>query len=157
DVVVGDLLALLNRLDRERRGADRLEVRRGRAVHLLAGGELDLAPGLHPGLVRPDRADGRPCVALDHALMMRTARCATLRELSSPTLATGTPGGIWTTLRIASSPPAALSDEESGTPITGRSVCAAATPGSAALSPAPAMIAFRPRWRAVRQYSATRS
>ena len=29
--------------------------------------------------------------------------------------------------------------------MTGRSVCAAATPGSAADSPAPAMITFRPR------------
>ena len=67
--------------------------------------------------------------------MMRTARCAALRGLSRPTAATGTPGGIWTTLSSESSPPAALSDDVSGTPITGRSVWAAATPGSAALRP----------------------
>src|SRR5206468_11510657 len=135
----------------------RLEVLGRGAVHLLAGGDLHPAPGLHPGRVGPDGPDHRACVALDHALMMRTARCAALRELSNPTAATGTPGGIWTTLSSASSPPAALSCELSGTPITGRFVCAAATPGIAALSPAPAMITFRPRCWAVRQYSATRS
>jgi hypothetical protein len=36
-------------------------------------------------------------------------------------------------------------------------VWAAATPGSAALRPAPAMITFSPRERASRQYSATRT
>jgi hypothetical protein len=36
-------------------------------------------------------------------------------------------------------------DEVSGTPITGRAVWAATTPGSAADSPAPAMITRRPR------------
>ena len=46
---------------------------------------------------------------------------------------------------------AALSRLDSGTPITGRSVCAAATPGSAADRPAPAMITRRPRMRALRQ------
>ena len=43
----------------------------------------------------------------------------------------------------------------SGTPITGRSVCAATTPGSAAARPAPAMITFSPRMRAFFAYSAT--
>ncbi len=46
-------------------------------------------------------------------------------------------------------------DERSGTPITGRSVCAATTPGSAAASPAPQMSTRMPRSRAVRAYSAT--
>ena len=41
DVVVGDLLALLHGLDRERRAADRLELARSRAIHRLAGGDLD--------------------------------------------------------------------------------------------------------------------
>jgi hypothetical protein len=44
-----------------------------------------------------------------------------------------------------------------GTPITGRSVWAAATPGSAADIPAPAMITFIPRMRALWQYSRTNS
>ena len=43
----------------------------------------------------------------------------------------------------------------SGTPITGRSVCAATTPGSAAARPAPAMITRSPRMRAFFAYSAT--
>ena len=42
-----------------------------------------------------------------------------------------------------------------GTPITGRSLWAAATPGSAADMPAPAMITFSPRMRALVQYSRT--
>ena len=50
--------------------------------------------------------------------------------------------------RIESRPPIADSRLDSGTPITGRSVCAAATPGSAADSPAPAMITRSPRMRA---------
>ena len=40
---------------------------------------------------------------------------------------------------------------DSGTPMTGRSLCAAATPGSAADSPAPAMITRSPRIRAFLQ------
>ena len=42
-----------------------------------------------------------------------------------PTHATGTPGGIWAIDSSASSPPATEVDDVSGTPITGRSVCAA--------------------------------
>ncbi len=53
-IVVGDLLALLGCLDGEGGGADRLQLSLGGAVHLLAGGDLDLAPGLHLGLVRPN-------------------------------------------------------------------------------------------------------
>jgi hypothetical protein len=68
--------------------------------------------------------------------------------LSTPTQATGTPGGIWAIASSASSPPATEVPLVSGTPITGRSVCAATTPGSAAASPAPAMITFSPRMRA---------
>ena len=55
----------------------------------------------------------------------------------------------------ASRPPATDVFEVSGTPITGRSVCAATTPGSAAASPAPAMITRSPRMRAFLAYSAT--
>src|SRR6185436_15284292 len=74
-----------------------------------------------------------------------------------PTHATGTPGGIWTMESKASSPSSTLSEERSGTPITGRSVCAASTPGRAAARPAPAMSTCSPRPLAVRPYSATAS
>ena len=68
---------------------------------------------------------------------MRAASTAAFFALSTPTHATGTPGGICTIESSASSPSSTLIDERSGTPITGRSVCAATTPGSAAASPAP--------------------
>src|SRR3954451_9060678 len=63
---------------------------------------------------------------------MRAARWPAFFALSKPTQPTGTPGGIWVMERMASMPPAALRRLESGTPMTGRSVWAAATPGSAA-------------------------
>ena len=88
---------------------------------------------------------------------IRAASAAAFFALSTPTQATGTPGGICTIERSASSPSRTLLDERSGTPMTGRSVCAAATPGSAAASPAPAMITRTPLSRAPRQYSATAS
>src|SRR5205807_5417837 len=53
-VVIGYLFALVDGLDRERRGTDRVELLSARPGHLLAGGDLDAAPGLHPRLVRPD-------------------------------------------------------------------------------------------------------
>ena len=65
-VVIGDPLALLDRLDGEGGRADALEVGRRGAVHLLAGGHLDLAPGLHAGLVGPHGAQLWTCVAVDH-------------------------------------------------------------------------------------------
>src|SRR5918994_3239803 len=80
---------------------------------------------------------------------------AALRAPSSDTHATGTPGGICTIARMASSPPSALFEDVSGTPITGRSVYAAAVPGRAAAIPAPAMITRTPRRAAVEAYSAT--
>ena len=79
---------------------------------------------------------------------MRAARTAAFLGLSTPTVATGTPGGICAIASSASRPPATEVFEVSGTPITGRSVCAATTPGSAAASPAPAMITRSPRMRA---------
>jgi hypothetical protein len=63
------------------------------------------------------------------------------------------PGGICTAESSASRPPRLL--PRIGTPITGRSVWAAATPGRAADIPAPAMITFSPRMRAFWQYSRT--
>ena len=44
-----------------------------------------------------------------------------------------------------------------GTPMTGRSVYEATTPGSAAALPAPAMMTLRPRASAVSAYSRTAS
>ncbi len=76
-------------------------------------------------------------------LRMRAASTAALRALSTPTQATGTPGGICEIESSASSPPATDVDDVSGTPITGRSLCAATTPGSAAERPAPAMITLQ--------------
>ena len=67
DVVVGDLLALGDRLDARARGADRLELRLAGPVHLLAGGDLDPPPVLDARRVRPQRADLRSRVAVDHA------------------------------------------------------------------------------------------
>jgi hypothetical protein len=69
DVVVGDTLALAYRVDREGSAADRVELLRGRSVRqLLAGRHLDLAPGLHARLVRPQAADLLARVAVDHPL-----------------------------------------------------------------------------------------
>src|SRR2546426_256272 len=65
-----------------------------------------------------------------------TARMAAFSPRSRPTAATGTPGGICETLRTASKFNLPLT----GTPITGFVVCAAMVPGSAAESPAIAMI-----------------
>ena len=68
DVVVGDRLALGDRLDREGRGADRLEVLGRRPVlERLGGGDLDVAPRGHARLVGPDGAELGTGVAGDHA------------------------------------------------------------------------------------------
>ncbi len=76
---------------------------------------------------------------------MRAASTAAFFALSTPTVATGTPGGIWTIESSASRPSSTDIDERSGTPITGSSVCAATTPGSAAARPAPQISTFKPR------------
>src|SRR5450759_3556642 len=162
-VVVGHPLALFDLLHCEARAADRLELCLARALRseqasqLLAGGDLDLPPGVHARRVGPQAGELRAGVPGNHALRICAARIAALRGLSRPTPATGTPGGICTIERIASRPPAALSRPDSGTPITGRSVCAATAPGSAAEMPAPAMITRSPRMCAFLAYSATRS
>src|SRR5581483_517043 len=82
---------------------------------------------------------------------MRSASAAALRALSTPTAATGTPGGICAIASSASRPSSTLRLERNGTPITGRSVCAATTPGSAAERPAPQMSTRNPRLRALRE------
>src|SRR3972149_5539990 len=63
------------------------------------------------------------------------------------TVATGTPAGICTVERRASSPFKAL--ESMGTPITGNVVFAAMNPARCAACPAPAMITFIPLFSAV--------
>ena len=85
------------------------------------------------------------CSARSRVSRMRAASTAALRALSTPTQATGTPGGICAIESSASSPPATDLDDVSGTPMTGSAVWAATTPGSAADRPAPAMITRRPR------------
>src|SRR5204862_6143911 len=103
--------------------------------------QLHVEPAREPALLRPDPGHGRAGVPGDHrgqsrggsgyAPRMRAASTAAFFALSTPTVATGTPGGIWTIESSASSPSRTLFDDRSGTPITGRSVCAAATPGRA--------------------------
>src|SRR4051812_29852296 len=158
-VVVRNLLALPDLLHREARAiADggRVLVRNhpllGEHVHHR---QLHLKPGVELPPLGPHRPHLRARVALDHADRMRAARCAAFLGLSTPTHATGTPGGICATDRSASRPPPTDVFEVSGTPMTGRSVCAATTPGNAAARPAPAMITRSPRIFAFLAYSAT--
>ena len=61
---------------------------------------------------------------------------------------TGIPAGIWTIERSESMPSRAF--DWTGTPMTGKTVMAAAMPGRWAAPPAPAMITFKPRFLAVR-------
>ena len=125
-VVVGDLLALLDRLDGEARAvADLGGVVVGHQPLLrehVHDGELDLEPRVELAPLRPDRPHLGARVALDHADRMRAASTAAFLGLSTPTVATGTPGGICAIASRASSPPATDVFEVSGTPITGRSV-----------------------------------
>ena len=86
-------------------------------------------------------------------MIIRAASTPAFLAPSIATQATGIPGGICTAESSASSPPRLL--PRIGTPITGRSVWAAATPGSAADIPAPAMITLSPRIFAFWQYSRT--
>src|SRR5262249_59409637 len=115
------------------------------------GGERQLDAG-----GRPRRDDEHHCGELtgaDYTRSMRTARAAALRALSTPTVATGTPGGICAIARSASRPSSTLRLDLSGTPITGRSVCAATAPGRASASPAPQIRRRSPPSPAVGPYS----
>src|SRR5215212_1018780 len=137
DVVIGGLLPLLDRVDRERRAlADAGRVDAGMdACQHVHDRELDLEPVVELALLRPHRAHLRARVPIDHTSMIRAAKMAALRAPLTATHATGTPGGICAIASIASSPPATDAELVSGTP----------TPGSAAARPAPAMITFSPR------------
>ena len=101
----------------------------------------DQAPSRSPGGWGWDGSGsaGWPADSRSRAGQLRAARAAAFFALSTPTVATGTPGGICTIESSASSPSRTLIRERNGTPITGRSVCAATTPGSAAARPAPAI------------------
>src|SRR5207302_7529102 len=77
--------------------------------------------------------------------MIRAASHAAFLAPASPiaTVATGTPAGIWTIEYSESTPPRC--SVGIGTPITGRSVQAATTPGRCAAPPAAAMTILMPR------------
>ena len=78
-VVVGDLLALVDRLHGEGGGADGVELVRGGAVHLLAGGHLDSPHGVEARVVRPRLAQLPACVAGDQGRRrLRDGRAARL-------------------------------------------------------------------------------
>src|SRR5437879_13293770 len=87
--------------------------------------------------------------------MIRAASHAAFLAPASPiaTVATGTPAGIWTIEYSESTPPRCWVG--TGTPITGRSVHAATTPGRCAAPPAAAMTTFNPRDRALVDHSIT--
>ncbi len=147
-VVVGAPLDLSRPVDVDARaGANRLD-RLGRDDAELAPGvergELDLEPRLQPPLVAPQRAEGRPGVAVDHSCSLRVgpgrrprrqpgwtgapdpwarilaAKIAALREPLTAMQPTGVPGGCCTIESRASMPP--RSWLRIGTPITGSSV-----------------------------------
>ena len=65
-------------------------------LHLLAGRDLDPAHRLKARVVGPQLAELPAGVAVNHASRIRAASTAALRALSTPTVATGTPGGICT-------------------------------------------------------------
>ena len=79
------------------------------------------------------------------------AKMAALRAPLTAMHATGTPGGICSVLRKASTP--ASGPEAIGTPITGSVVTLASTPDKAALMPAAATMTFSPRPAAEAAYS----
>src|SRR4029077_5656656 len=122
DIVVGDLLPLVDRLDRERAPLARRRRDLGRDNALLGPRlgrrQLDFQPTLELRLLGPDGADLRTGVARDHALIIRAASTPAFFAPSIATQATGIPGGICTAESSASNPPRLL--PRIGTPITGR-------------------------------------
>src|SRR5205823_10446537 len=97
----------------------------------------------------------RCSTSLSCSPMIRAASQAAFFAPASPmaTVATGTPAGIWTIEYSESRPPRCCVG--TGTPITGRSVHAATTPGRCAAPPAAAMTTFKPRDRAPVAHSMT--
>ena len=124
-------LALVDGLDGESRPADRLELA-ARSARLRRAGRAA------PRRPRPRRGASPPCAPRRSTGGRARAGCSGRRSRQArgsaprarprcgrcrgPTQATGTPGGICTIERIASSPPAAVRRLDRGTPITGRSV-----------------------------------
>src|SRR4051812_870680 len=133
------------------------------ATELAAAEHADSGPGSddHGSVAARTSAVilSRYCCSFARSSGRDVARIATASSpaLTAPddpiaTVATGTPLGIWTIDSSESRPfSAAL---WTGTPITGRTVCAATIPGRCAAPPAPATITSRPRPTADVAYSA---
>src|SRR5207253_2487170 len=109
DVVIGDLLALLDRFDGERclrpRGRRRLAGDQPLLGHRVGRRQLHRQPGLHAVLRGPYRPHLLARVAGYHALIIRAASSPAFFAPSIATHPTGTPGGIWTAESRASRPP----------------------------------------------------
>ena len=147
------------RVDPAARAQVLFDAQRVRLVHAAAEGDDGVLHGRAPStaaslLARPPRPSPRAssCSRSSRAAIAGspTARicAASTPALVAPglpidTVATGTPGGIWTVDSSASSPFSA--DESIGTPITGSVVCAATTPARCAAAPAPTMKTLTPR------------
>src|SRR5207249_9423570 len=94
------------------------------------------------------RSSAAATAGSDSARMAAASSAALIAPaLPMASVATGTPAGIWTIDSRLSSPFRAC--DSTGTPSTGSGVSEASIPGRWAAPPAPAMIALRPRWRAV--------
>ena len=158
-VVVEDLLALVDRVDREGRRADRVELLRGGAVlQRLRGRDLHVAHRAEARLVGPDGPDLGAGVAGDHKLRMRAASTAAFLRVVHADRRHRHAGRH---LGDRQQRVEAARDASSTTSAARRSPagpCARRPrPGSAAARPAPAMITFSPRMRAFLAYSATMS
>src|ERR1022692_2799978 len=87
DIVLGEALALVDLLHRERRRADGLELGRAGTTlceqpgQLLAHGDLDLSPALHASIVGPETPELGAGVAGNHSASICAARIAALRGL----------------------------------------------------------------------------
>ena len=96
-----------------------------------------------PRLGRPSRREPRRAAPDRRPPGSAAASSAAFSPLPTPTVATGTPFGIWTIASSASRPSA--TPPGIATPITGSVVCEATTPGRCAASPAIAMNTPIPR------------
>ena len=133
--------------------------------------QLDLEPAVELALLRPDPAHLRAGVAGDHPGQCRAGSGRSLgaergcaprapRHSSRCRRRPSRRGRRAASARSRAARRARRArdiDERSGTPITGSSVCAATTPGSAAASPAPQISTLIPRPAADFAYSATAS
>ena len=115
-------------------------------VERLGGGDLDVAPGGHAGLVGPDGAELGPGVARDHACEdARRQHGGVARAVDARRTPPARPAASARSraARRARRRPTSTTSAARRSPAA--SVWAATTPGSAADRPAPAMITRRPR------------